>query len=143
MRHERDTGLLLPWRCFGALPHWPYRPKPQRDELLSSWLIRIAAGMDLKPITFLNAVWGSRQSLLNQDLDNLAPKRVVDLLAQAVGVESQAIIGTTLSELDGRLTASYNARGRKTWILPTTIKSNDRRRPGLQFCPACLGVSAD
>jgi hypothetical protein len=96
--------------------------------------------MDLKPITFLNAVWGSRQSLLNQDLDNLAPKRVVDLLAQAVGVDSQSILGTTLSEFDGRLTASYNARGRKTWILPTTIKSNDRRRPGLQFCPACLGT---
>jgi hypothetical protein len=96
--------------------------------------------MELKPITLLNAVWGSRQSLLNQDLDNMAPRRVIDILVQAIGVAPQIVVGTTLSDLDGRLTASYNACGRKTWILPTTIKSNDRRRPGLQFCPACLAT---
>ncbi|WP_341536102.1 TniQ family protein [Aeromonas veronii] len=36
---------------------WPWRPRPQADELLSSWLRRIALGNSAKLHSFCHAVW--------------------------------------------------------------------------------------
>lgn len=39
---------------------WPIRYKPYRDELLTSWLIRLAWGHGLKVQTFCNLVFGAK-----------------------------------------------------------------------------------
>lgn len=117
---------------------WPYRPRPRPNELLTSYLIRIANGLEIKPISFLNAAWGSRQSLLDQDLDNYAPNHVIALLGKGVGVEPDAVHAMTLFEFEGRLNETHIPIGRKAWIMPTTVASNNRKRPGMQFCPTCL-----
>lgn len=117
---------------------WSYRPWPLPDETLSSYLIRAAHEMCMRPITLLNLCWGTDRSLLNQDLDNYAPDRIVDVIAASTKRSREAIIGMTLAEMEGRLTAGFNIRGRQPWTLPSTVSNNDRRRHGLQFCPACL-----
>ena len=125
-----------PWASHSD--RWPFRPKPQPDELLSSYLCRIAAGMQLKPITMLTVMFGSDRTFLGQDIDNFAPEHVVTAISQGVGMEREAVEATTLRSFEGWLVESYSVKGRKTWILPTVAKSNHRRRHGLQFCPACL-----
>lgn len=138
MVHIDDAGFVFPQPPVGLQSLWPYRPRFRDDELLTSYLIRVANGLQLKPITFLNAVWGSSRSLLNQDLDNFAPDHVVNRIAQGVHVSAEDVRQGTLSAYAETLILNYNTVGRNNWVLPTTIKSNDRRRHGLQFCPACL-----
>lgn len=94
--------------------------------------------MGLKPITLLNVTWGSRRSLLNQDLDNYVPDHVLNRLVEGTGVPRARLIETTLAEYQGSLYVNHNAKGRNPWLLPTTTISNDRLRHGLQFCPDCL-----
>ncbi|MEO7692220.1 MAG: TniQ family protein [Sphingomonas sp.] len=119
---------------------WPYRPRPLPDELLSSYMVRLALGMDLKPITFLNTVWGSARNLLAQDLDNFVPQRVAARIEVGAGVNPEEIKAMALPDYVGTLLTSHNARGRNPWLLPITIDNNRRRRHGLQFCPICLGT---
>lgn len=131
--------MLLPRRRpTPSVPPWPYRPRPLPDELLSSYLCRLALGMDLKPISFLNTVFGSAKNLLAQDLDNYVPPRIVQRIAHGVQRDPGVIVGCTLQDLTGTLFTRHNPRGRNPWLLPTTIDNNVRRRTGLQFCPACL-----
>lgn len=132
--------ILLPARRRTAARPWPYRPRPLPDELLTSYLLRIAAGLDLRPSRFLSAVWGSERSLLNQDLDNFAPAHVAVRVATGTGIDIAEVHATTLADYVGTLLITHNPKGRNPWLLPTTIKSNDRRRRGLQFCPVCLAT---
>lgn len=117
---------------------WPFQPRPLPDELLSSYLCRLAVGMDLKPITFLNTVFGSAKNLLAQDLDNFAPARIVERVALGTLRDPEEIAACTLRAYTGTLLTTHNPRGRNPWLLPTTIDNNVRRRTGLQYCPACL-----
>lgn len=137
------TEMLLPKRHpKPSITPWPYRPRPLPDELLSSYLCRLALGMDLKPISFLNTVFGSAKNLLAQDLDNFAPDRIIERLKLGVLRDPQEFTACTLRAYTGTLFTTHNPRGRNPWLLPTTIDNNVRRRPGLQFCPACLASNA-
>lgn len=133
-----DEGILLPAKS--PVTAWPFRPTPLPDEILSSYLCRVACGHGMKPITFLSCVLGSRQNLLGQDIDSHAPERVTATIAAGAAVSEEAVRAMTIEALTGRLTASYPVNGRKTWVLPLNVVANDRRRPGLQYCPACLAT---
>lgn len=132
------TEQLLPRRRIEALAPWPYQPAPLPDELLSSFLCRLAVGMDLKPITFLNTVFGSRKNLLAQDLDNHAPERIIERVSAGTQRSGYELADCTLPSYVGTLLTTHNSRGRNPWLLPTTIDNNIRHRFGLQYCPACL-----
>lgn len=132
------TEQLLPRRRIEAIAPWPYQPAPLPDELLSSFLCRLAVGMDLKPITFLNTVFGSRKNLLAQDLDNHAPERIIERVSAGTQRSGYELADCTLPSYVGTLLTTHNPRGRNPWLLPTTIDNNIRHRFGLQYCPACL-----
>lgn len=131
-------ALILPPRPSRAVRPWPYQPRPLPDELLSSYLVRLALGMDLKPITFLNTVWGSSRNLLAQDLDNFVPQRIATRVEAGAGLDANTVRTMALSSYVGTLLTRHNANGRNPWLLPTTIDNNRRHRHGLQFCPICL-----
>ena len=131
--------FLLPRRVERAdAKSWPYRPKPLADELLTSFIARLADGLGMKPITFLNSIMGSRKNLLAQDLDNFAPANLIERISSGCGVEKDRLASCTLGTFQGALNHNHNKRGRNPWILPTTVDNNSRLRPGLQFWPSCL-----
>lgn len=132
--------MLLPTRPSRTARPWPYQPRPLPDELLSSYMVRLALGMDLKPITFLNTVWGSARNLLAQDLDNFVPQRIASRIEAGAGIKADAVRSMALSSYVGTLLTSHNPRGRNPWLLPTTIDNIRRHRHGLQFCPICLAT---
>lgn len=134
-----NDALLLPRRVERSKAKaWPFRPKPVPGELLSSYIARIAGGLGMKPITFLNSIMGSRKNLLAQDLDNFGPAKLVQRISEGCEVEAEAIAACTLPSLEGLLIHNLKKKGRNAWILPTTVDNCTRHRPGLQFCPACL-----
>lgn len=116
---------------------WPWRPEPYADELLSSWLRRVALGNALKVHSFCHAVWPGLQ-LWNRDLDALAPDIVLEDLAAHTDVPIDRVRETTLHRLTGLLYEGVRVIGPTDWLLPVGVYHRKRRRPGLQWCPHCL-----
>ncbi len=104
---------------------WPFRPKPHEDELLSSWMTRLAFGHGLKLSTFLTIVgtgvntaaldWAADAGLLRL-LAERTGQSVVDLERLGLGLG----VGNMAEDLLYR-----NAAGL-----------------AVQYCPACLSEAA-
>lgn len=119
-------------------PLWPIRYKPLPDELLSSWLVRLAHGHGLKVQTFCNLLFGNRLQVWNRDIDRLAPPWLVETLAMHTGTPVDVAYGTTLKVFDGILFRNPRPSGHLNWVLSLKIYHRIREGFGQQFCPACL-----
>ena len=116
---------------------WPWRPRPQADELLSSWLRRIALGNSSKLHSFCHAVWPGLQ-IWNRDIDGLAPRPLMEGLVAHTGVDATVAEMTTFRPWVGTLFEEVRVTGATQWLLPVGIHHRTRRRPGQQWCPLCL-----
>lgn len=114
----------------------PWR-RPYRDELLSSWLARVALHSGCDPLTLTGAIW-PKWRVWSVDTDRgLTASRAMSA-AMWFGCEPDAVHATTLQELADRL-AGRAARSRPVlpWIL--TLGSRNRQHyAGLPCCPQCL-----
>jgi hypothetical protein len=117
---------------------WPAHPKPLPDELLSSWLVRIAQANGLKLQTFCDIVFGKEHQLWNRDIDRSAPHWLLASLAQHTQTPMSHVEQTTLTIYRDRLYRKHHCAGQLRWILSTGIYHRKRRRCGIQFCPQCL-----
>jgi hypothetical protein len=117
--------------------YFPYHPKPQPDELLSSWIIRTAHGHGQQPYVFCHNIWRGVQ-IWTRDIDNLGTPQVWRGMAERTGVVPDRAWSTTLRSLEGEMIEVYPAVGFARWILPLGIYHRTRRRYGLQFCPLCF-----
>jgi hypothetical protein len=114
-----------------------HRPKPQPDELFSSWLIRIARGQGIKLQTFCNMLWPG-QPIWNRDCDRSASDDLVASIAELTGTSPQVARATLLSSFKGVLFSDLNRNGNAKWVMPIGIYHRVRNRFGLQYCPGCL-----
>jgi hypothetical protein len=122
-----------------GLPPWPAHPSPLDDELLSSWLARLAHANHQSAHAFAAVTWPGRR-ILHQDLDRTVDPEVLELLATRARVAPERVRAATLTAYTGWLYEAY-ARGHKIpWILSTAPQL--RKRQGLPFCPACLAGPA-
>lgn len=119
-------------------PLWPIRYKPLPDELLSSWLVRLAHGHGLKVQTFCNLIFGNRHQVWNRDVDRLAPPWLVDTLARYTGTPLNVAYGTTLKVFDGVLFRNPRPSGHLNWVQSLKIYHRVREGYGQQYCPTCL-----
>lgn len=108
------------------------------DELLSSWLVRLAHGHGLKVQTFCNLIFGNRHQVWNRDIDRLAPDWLLNELSSRTGTPPEMARATTLRAYEGWLYPRFKASGALQWI--QTLKMYHRKFEGfgLQYCPACL-----
>lgn len=116
---------------------WPARSKPQPDELLSSWIVRLAMAHGLKLHTFCSMAWPKR-SIWNRDIDKSADEGLLKVLAEHTGYHIEQIRETTLSAYEGWLYERHNPYGNTLWLMPVGVYHRTRRQFGLQFCPRCL-----
>ena len=105
---------------------WPAHPKPLPDELLSSWIVRIAEANGVKLQTMTHLLFGLYNLPWNHDIDRLAPKWFLKGICAHTG-------------------SSYWDAYRMTlrWILPVRINSTKRDGFGMQYCPACLAADKE
>lgn len=122
---------------------WPIHLKPLPDELLSSWLVRLAHGHGLKLQTFSSLVFGRDKSIWNRDIDMLAPDWLLSRLAECTGASVHEVFDTTLRSYEGVLYEHHQPNGLTKWILPLGVYHRMRRGHGLQFCPCCLAEDAE
>jgi len=124
-------------------PLWPVHLKPLPDELLSSWLVRLACAHGLKVQTFSRLLAGSSYQIWNRDIDRNAPQWLLDALCRNTATSAEDGFGTTLKAYEGKLYRSYHESYLLQWILPLQIRRFKRIGYGLQFCPGCLVEDVD
>ena len=117
---------------------WLYHPKPLPDELLSSWLVRIAHGHGMKLQTFCRVALGQGQAMWLRDIDRQAPDWLVRALSKHTGVGIRTIIRASLLAYKGVLYQRYKWSGHQYWILPLMMVNTSYHHHGMQYCPMCL-----
>jgi hypothetical protein len=117
---------------------WPIHYKPLPDELLSSWLVRLAHGHGLKVQTFSNLIFGNNHQVWNRDVDRLAPQWLVEELSLHTGTPLATAYATTLRAYEGLLYSQFKASGTLPWIQSLKIYHRKREGFGIQFCGMCL-----
>lgn len=115
---------------------WPIHLKPKQDELLSSWLFRLATAHGLNLVTLLN-IW-SQRFWQNADLDRTSAEDLLYVLSQKTGTPYDRVYGTTLRAYEGWLFEKIMKRGNGRWIFKRETQRNNIEGFWIQFCPLCL-----
>lgn len=115
----------------------PIKLSPQKDELLSSWLCRVAQANAVK-LNTLNAIVFPQVKIWNRDIDKCATEEFLELLEMKTGVCFGELRKTRLQEFEGKIYEKHNPKGNTVWIMPVGVFHSVRRQFGLQICPACL-----
>lgn len=119
---------------------WPVHPQPKFDELLSSWMVRLAHANGCKVHTFYAMEFGRERQIWNRDIDRLAPAWLLEGLANRTRCEMSQIHAMTLRSYEGILYERHNDNGNTRWILPLGVFHRTRERKGVQYCPVCLAT---
>jgi TniQ len=119
-------------------PLWPIHFKPLPDELLSSWLVRLAHSHGLKVQTFCNLLFGNTRQLWNRDIDRLAPDWLLQALSDRTGTPIEEIFQSTLRSYEGWLYPKIRTSGTLQWITALKLHHRKFEGHGIQFCPQCL-----
>lgn len=117
---------------------WPAHPKPLPDEILSSWIVRVAEANAIKLQTLCWMLFGNARSPWNRDVDRSAPKWLLKVMCERTGTNYWDAYHTTLTTYRTILYPSRQRSGQLRWILPIGIFAMTRRKYGQQFCPQCL-----
>lgn len=122
---------IQPSRAARAPDRWPVAVEPELDELLSSWLHRLALAHGLPPRVF-GAALGLGGGAWSGRLDLAPSAALLDLLARRTGMAA-----STISAL------SFRDFGATALLLPMRTKVSPRRSERwratwLQACPCCL-----
>lgn len=121
---------------------WPAHPKPLPDELLSSWIVRVAEANAIKLQTLSWMLFGNGLSPWNRDIDRNAPRWLIKALSQHTGCSYEDVFHTALVTYSGILYPHRQAVGQLRWILPIRSYGMRHRAFGQQFCPECLAKDA-
>lgn len=122
---------------------WPVHPKPLPDELLSSWIVRVAEANGVKLETMTHLLFGLYLLPWNRDIDRLAPKWLLNGICSHTGTPYWDAYRTTLAGYRTRLYPHRKDSGQLRWILSVRINSTKREGYGMQYCPACLATDKE
>lgn len=116
---------------------WPMHLKPKDDELLSSWLVRLAIAHGMKLHTFCSLAWPGKQ-IWNRDIDKCADTEMLEMLSAKTGTHIKRVQATTLAAYTNILYEKHNRFGPSSWIMPIGVYHRTHKQFGLQYCPRCL-----
>lgn len=116
---------------------WLVHPKAQPDELLSSWLIRIAARQGRKLHNFCHSNWPGLQ-IWTRDIDSSAPETLLSRLSEKTYTPSNNVNKTCLKTHEGVLYPTLTVRGITPHLTPIGVYHRERKGFGLRYCSACL-----
>lgn len=110
---------------------WTFRPAPFDDELLSSYLTRIALLHGTSPYRF--CAWHfPHASVWNRDIDRSASGVLLEKIGQAAGMPASRLRNMLIDWGD------RNSGGDCPWVTAVGIYHRKRRRYGLTYCSSCL-----
>jgi hypothetical protein len=108
----------------------------QSDELLSSWLVRVAMAQGCDPLVLTGHFWPQRR-VWTVDLD----RGSVGSPVAGMALSDDALSNMTLRDIAARIMCPVSRAATWPWILAAGCR-NRARHGGLQFCPCCLASDA-
>ena len=115
------------------------RPKPYEDELLGSWLTRIAIAHHTLPWTFCNIHFPQyKNTIFSRDIDIWAPLDLIKSISLKSGIKADNIFSLTLKSYGGYLNEDITSATNNNLILPVTARKRVNNAYGQKFCPLCL-----
>jgi hypothetical protein len=119
---------------------WPYRPDIYPDELLSSWLWRIAAGIGAPPKRFTFDAIGMNLADVDRDVSDMSLERIAFLSGQGTARLLRATLraDVTADVFDRREKVQRLLLRHGDLILTKRAGANGRGRPVHSYCPYCL-----
>lgn len=121
---------------------WPVRCKPYRDELLTSWLVRLSRAYGADPTGFYAEVWPP-QHVWNRDVDKGIDDHLISLLAAKTSTSRTRVLATTMRGYPGYRAKDLRVMKSLPWLLNPLVRGYTRSKPWLQYCPSCLQGDAD
>lgn len=118
---------------------WLFMVEPFEDELLSSWLTRIAKANFTTVIGLFSQQWACKR-FSNKDIDIYEyPEDFWQTLSSCTGVSIERIYQMRLKSYEGYIQETINGKGKQRWVVTSShdIKYSQRLR-GLCYCPLCL-----
>lgn len=117
----------------------PVHIKPKDDELLSSWLVRLAAAHGVMPYRFWSKVWPKALFWRKSKTDQQDDMEFLSFLSEKTGTPLERVLSTTLTEFCGLLYQKSLTNGYKSWIMPQgDLRLAKNKHFSLHFCPLCL-----
>ena len=130
---EPDFNLFLP----GKSPLLPASFWPNHDELLSSWIVRLAHSHRMKAHTFTKFNFPNFE-FWNRDIDRSIRDELIVEIAGRTNATTHRIYSSTLRSYEGVLFEKDSGKSKGRWIMPLGIFHRTWKRHGLMFCPGCL-----
>jgi len=121
---------------YGRL--WPAHPHPLPDEVLTSWIVRVAQANAIRLQTLCWQLFGNNSIPWSRDIDRSAPPWLLRVLCEHTGCNYWDAFHTSLVIYRGRLYPHRRAYGQLYWVLPVKVKGLRRTAFNQQYCPACL-----
>ncbi|EHZ2908336.1 TniQ family protein [Vibrio parahaemolyticus] len=116
----------------------PIHPQPQKNEILSSWITRLAVENGYYSHAFFKKLLEFDEVIFCRDVDRLDSPRLIKILAKATGKIYDEIDDLKISTFQGEVFEKLNLSGNTRWILPLGIYHRTKRRNGMVYCPLCL-----
>ncbi|TJZ77527.1 TniQ family protein [Chitiniphilus eburneus] len=116
----------------------PAHPQPLPDEILSSWMVRLAFENGYSIHTFYANLLRCKLPIWTRDIDRHPHPAILALLERQTGQSVEALRLRTLQCYEGLIYDVLPQFGNAAWVRPAGVFHRDRRRAGMQFCPACL-----
>lgn len=117
--------------------HWPIPVEPLPNEILSSWLVRVALAHGCDPMTLSGYIWPQWRAWIT-DLDRGLTDERLKQLSMSSGLELKSISNLTL--LSNLVKHGFSPDlDISVWSWVLTMGSRNRiRKSGMQYCPECL-----
>lgn len=122
----------------------PIHFKPEEDELLSSWICRLALAHGTDSAALCSSILSPRrrpEEVRMLEVDIRASKEFLSVLAEKTGTSTQRVSAMPLAAYEGFLFERWDAPSGERWLIniprPPRISQQ-----GLQYCPLCLAGEA-
>lgn len=114
------------------------RPKPLPDELLSSWVVRLAWMNGQFLTRFVTKHLSLPHDPWHLDIDRGNYEALLSSLAHRTGIPFDMILETTFRSYEDSLFKQCQLLGGWKWITPVGCHDQSRKLHGQQYCVACL-----
>lgn len=115
----------------------PCAIKPEKDELFSSWLIRLSNAHLSGIVNFYKDIY-PYSNIWKMDIDTQAPEKLIKKLEEITFSTYEEIFSTTLKSYEGRLFLEMMYSNKTKWILPHSTPHTTTINSSVAFCPSCF-----
>lgn len=116
----------------------PIHPRPQNNELLSSWITRLAIENGFYSHSFFKSVIGLKEDTVRSDVDRSNSTELIGKLSQVSGVSAGELSKLLLNSLQGEVFLHESLGTCVRWVLPLGFYHRIKRKRGIVYCPLCL-----